>query len=180
MIITTKRLVLREIEEQDWLPVLAYQSDPRYLRYYDWAERTEQDVHAFVRMFIAQREAEPRTKFQLAITLASNGQLIGNCGIRKKTPDAQEADIGYELDPRYWGRGYVTETARAMLAFGFRELALHRIWAWCIAENVASTHVLEKIGMRQEGHLRQNEWMQGRWWDTLLYAILEHEWETHP
>jgi ribosomal-protein-alanine N-acetyltransferase len=180
MIITTKRLVLREFEEQDWSSVLAYQSDPRYLRYYDWSERTEKDVRAFVHMFIAQRETEPRTKFQLAITLASNGQLIGNCGIRKKTPDAQEADIGYELDPRYWGYGYATEAVRTMLAFGFRELALHRIWAWCIAENVASTHVLEKIGMRQEGHLRQNEWMQGRWWDTLLYAILEHEWETDP
>ncbi|MHB8595245.1 MAG: GNAT family N-acetyltransferase [Ktedonobacteraceae bacterium] len=180
MIITTKRLVLREFEEQDWPAVLTYQSDPRYLRYYDWTERTEKDVRAFVGMFIAWHEAEPRTRFQLAITLASNGQLIGNCGIRKKTPDAQDADIGYELDPRYWGCGYATEAARAMLAFGFRELALHRIWAWCIAENVASAHVLEKIGMRQEGSLRQNEWMQGCWWDTLLYAMLEHEWKTPP
>ena len=137
-------------------------------------------MRAFVRMFIARRDEEPRTKFQLAITLASNGQLIGNCGIRKETPDTQEADIGYELDPHYWGRGYATEAAHAILAFGFRELALHRIWAWCIAENAASAHVLEKLGMRQEGHLRQNEWMQGRWWDTLLYAILEHEWQTHP
>jgi ribosomal-protein-alanine N-acetyltransferase len=180
MIITTKCLVMREFEEQDWSAVLAYQSDPRYLRYYDWSERTEQNVRAFVRMFIAQREAEPRTKFQFAITLASNGQLIGNCGIRKKTADAQEADIGYELDPRYWGCGYATEAAHAILAFGFRELALHRIWAWCIAENVASAHVLEKLGMRKEGHLRQNEWMQDRWWDTLLYAILANEWQAHP
>ncbi|HVB20990.1 MAG TPA: GNAT family protein [Ktedonobacteraceae bacterium] len=172
MIITTNRLVLREFAEEDWSAVIAYQSDPRYLHYYDWQERTEQDVRAFVRMFIAQHEEEPRTKFQLAITLASNGQLIGNCGIRKKTSDAQEADLGYELDPRYWGCGYATEAARAILTFGFRELGLHRVLAWCIAENAASAHVLEKIGMRQEGHLRQNEWMQGRWWDTLLYAIL--------
>ena len=180
MIITTKRLVLREFAEDDWSAVLTYQSDPRYLRYYDWSERTEQNVRAFVRMFTAWREEEPRTKFQLAITLASDGQLIGNCGIRKKILDAREADLGYELDPRYWGCGYATEAARAILAFGFQELALHRIWAWCIAENLASAHVLEKIGMRQEGHLLQNEWMQGRWWDTLLYAILEHEWQTHP
>ena len=92
-----------------------------------------------------------------------------------KAPGAQEADLGYELDPRYWENGYATEAARALLAFGFQELGLHRIWAQCIAENVASAHVLEKIGMQQEGHLRQNEWMQGRWWDTLLYAILETE-----
>ena len=180
MILTTKRLVLREFEEEDCSAVLAYQSDPRYLRYHDWTQRTEQDVRAFVQMFIVRREEEPRTKFQLAMTLAPHGQLIGNCGIRMNTPDAREADLGYELDPRYWGCGYATEAARALVAFGFHELGLHRIWAWCIAENIASTRVLEKIGMRQEGHLHEHEWMKGRWWDTLLYAILEREWQTHP
>ena len=178
MILKTKRLVLREFEEEDWRAVLAYQSHPLYLRYNPWTHRTEQDVRAFVRMFLAQRQDSPRTKFQLAITLAPGGQLIGNAGIRTKTPDAWEADIGYELDPGYWGRGYATEAARTLLDFGFRELNLHRVWAWCIAENTASAHVLEKIGMRQEGHLRENEWMKGRWWDTLLYAIVEHEWHT--
>ena len=121
MILTTKRLVLREFEEEDWPAVLAYQTDPRYLRYYDWTQRTEQDVRAFARMFIVQREEEPRTKFQLAITLAPGGQLIGNCGIRMKTPGVREADLGYELDPRYWENGYATEAARALLAFGFQE-----------------------------------------------------------
>ncbi len=176
MILTTKRLVLREFEEEDWAAVLTYQSDPLYLRYYPWTHRTEQDVREFVQKFLAQREEEPRTKFQLALTLAQDGQLIGNCGIRMKTPAAREADIGYELDPRHWGRGYATEAASKLLSFGFRDLRLHRIWAWCIAENVASARVLEKIGMRQEGRLCENEWMKGRWWDTLLYAILEHEW----
>ena len=180
MILTTRRLVLREFEEEDWSAVLAYQSDSLYLRYYHWTQRTEQDVLEFVRMFIAHREEEPRTKFQLAITLASDGQLIGNCGIRMKTPGAQEADIGYELNPRYWGIGYATEAASELLAFGFRDLELHRIWAWCIAENAASARVLEKIGMRQEGRLREQEWMQGRWWDTLLYAMLDHEWQIRP
>lgn len=177
MILTTKRLVLREFEEEDWSTVFAYQSDPRYLRYNHWTHRTEQDVRDFVRMFLGQREEEPRTKFQLAITLASDGRLIGNCGIRMKTPDAREADLGYELDPHFWGSGFATEAASRLLAFGFRDVGLHRIWAWCIAENLASARVLEKIGMRQEGHLRENEWMQGRWWDTLVYAILEQEWQ---
>jgi [ribosomal protein S5]-alanine N-acetyltransferase len=85
--------------------------------------------------------------------------------------------LGYELDPHFWGSGYATEAANRFLAFGFRDMGLHRIWAWCIAENLASSRVLDKIGMRQEGHLREHEWMQGRWWDTLLYAILEQEWQ---
>ena len=177
MILTTKRLVLREFEAEDWRAVLAYQSHPLYLRYNPWTHRTEQDARAFVRRFIGLSEEERRAKFQLAITLAPGWQLIGNAGIRMKALNDWEADIGYELDPRYWGRGYATEAADALLAFGFRELKLHRVWAQCIAENTASAHVLEKIGMRQEGHLRENEWMKDRWWDTLLYAILEDEWQ---
>ena len=176
MQLTTERLVLRELEEDDWPAVLAYQSDPRYLRYYAWEGRTEEDVREFVRMLAGLKREEPRTKFQFAITLRADGRLIGNAGVRKRSPKAREADIGYELDPRHWGRGYATEAARAVLWFGFEELGVHRIWANCVADNVGSAHVLEKLGMRREGHLREKEYYKGRWWDTLLYAILKDEW----
>ena len=134
-------------------------------------------MKAFVQMFLAQQQEEPRTKVQLAVTLKSNRQLIGNCGIRMKSADAHEGDIGYELSPDHWGHGYATEAARAIVAFGFTQLKLHRISSWCIAENVGSAHVLEKLGMQLEGCLRQNEYFKGRWWDTLLYAILADEWQ---
>jgi RimJ/RimL family protein N-acetyltransferase len=168
---------LREFDEDDWPDVLAYQSDPRYLRYYPWTGRTPEDVQGFVQMFIAQQHEDPRAKYQLAIDLKSASHIIGNCGIRMKSAGAHEADIGFELAPQHWGRGYATEAARAMIGFGFTELGLHRIWSWCIADNVASARVLEKLGMRPEGRLRENEYFKGRWWDTLLYGILNFEWE---
>ena len=177
MILTTERLRLREFVEGDWQAVLAYQADSSYIRYTPWTYRTEADVRQFVHWFIVWQEEQPRKKFQFAITLRGQERLIGNCGIRMRSPGAHEADIGYEFDSRYWGRGYATEAARAMLTLGFGTLGLHRIWAHCIAENVASARVLEKIGMRREGRLRENEWMKGRWWDTLVYAILDYEWE---
>jgi len=177
MQITTERLALREFGEEDWPVVLAYQSDPRYLRFYAWERRTAEEVRAFVQMFIDQQRERPRRKYQLAITLRPGEQLIGNCGIRLKSAGARDADIGYELAPEQWGRGYATEAARALLRFGFEELKLHRIWAWCLAENVASTRVLEKIGMQREGRLRESEWLKQRWHDTLVYGILEHEWK---
>jgi len=176
MMLTTTRLLLREFRESDWQAVLEYQRDPLYLRYNPWMHRTEADARNFVRMCIAWQEEQPRTKFQFAIILKEQARLIGNCGIRMRNLDAHEADIGYELDSRYWGQGYATEAARALLGFGFGELRLHRIWAYCIAENVASARVLERIGMQREGRLREKEWMKGRWWDTLVYAILEREW----
>ncbi len=178
MILTTERLLLREFEESDWPAVFAYQSGAGYLRYNPWTYRSELDVRAFVHMFITWSKEQPRRKYQLAIVLRQDGQLIGNCGIRMQNAHAQIADLGYEIDQRYWNQGYATEAARALLDFGFGHLGLHRIWAQCIAENSASAHVLEKIGMTYEGCHRESEWMKNRWWSILQYAILEYEWRT--
>lgn len=178
MELTTERLMLREFEPGDWPAVLAYQNDPRYLRYYDWTERTPAAVQAFVAMFLGDRQVQPRLRFQLAVVLASSREVIGNCGIRRKTAAAHEGDIGFELAPAQWGHGYATEAARAIVDFGFTELKLHRIWAWCIAENTASVNVLQKLGMQPEGRLRANEYFKGRWWDTRLFGLLNHEWRT--
>jgi RimJ/RimL family protein N-acetyltransferase len=177
MELTTQGLILREFNNHDWPAVLAYQSDPLYLRYTDWTERTPEEVQSFVQGFLDQQPQRPRTKFQLAVELKFSGEFIGNCGIRMASAGGHEADIGYELSPKQWGRGYATEAARAILRFGFTELKLHRIWSWCIAENVGSVRVLEKIGMQPEGRLRDKEYFKGRWWDTLLFAILEDEWQ---
>ena len=95
------------------------------------------------------------------------------------SPNAFQADIGYELDPRHWNRGYATEAAHAIVDFGFRALSLHRVWAWCVADNTGSAHVMEKLGMRLEGRLRENDYYKDRWWDTLMYGILLEEWEEH-
>lgn len=179
MRLETERLILRDFVKDDWRRVWEYASDPLYLRYYEWTERTPESVQEFVGWFLAQQEQKPRFKFQLAITLKSDNRLIGNCGVRKDTVDALEASTGYELDPRYWNHGYATEAAHAIVDFGFRRLQVHRIWAHCVADNTASAHVLEKLGMRQEGRLREKEFYKGRWWDTLLYAILAEEWELH-
>lgn len=119
MQLETDRLILREFVPGDWEAVLAYQSDPRYLRYYAWTGRTAQEARDFVRIFLDLQAARPRHKFQLAVTLKGDDRAIGNCGIRLAAPGARVADIGYEFAPDQWGHGYATEAARAILAFGF-------------------------------------------------------------
>ena len=176
MLRVTSRLVLREFVLEDWPAVLAYQSEPDYLRYYHWTERSADDVQAFVQRFIDWQREEPRYRYQVAVTLQETGELLGNCGLRLEYPGALAGEIGYELAPQHWGNGLATEAARSMLALGFEELRLHRIWAECIAENVGSSRVMEKIGMQREGRHRDKEWFKGRWWDTFTYAILAHEW----
>ncbi len=177
MKLETERLILRDFVKDDWQRVLEYQSNPLYLRYYEWTERTPEAVQEFVGWFLDHQKQKPRIKYQLAITLKSNNQLIGNCGIRMDKANALEGDVGYELDPKHWNHGYATEAAHAIVDFGFSRFGLHRIWSWCVADNHGSAHVLEKLGMRLEGHLRENEYYRGRWWDTLMYGILADEWK---
>jgi len=179
MKLETERLILRDFVEDDWQAVLEYQSDPLYLRYNAWMERTPEAVQEFVGWFLNQQAQEPRIKFQLAIVLKSGGQLIGNCGVRLEKFNAVEADIGYELDPKHWHQGYATEAARAVVDFGFDHFGVHRIWAACLADNVGSAHVLEKLGMKLEGRIRENKYFKNRWWDSLHYAILTDEWQAH-
>lgn len=172
MFLYTPRLILRDFVAGDWPAVLAYQRDPRYLRLYEWEDRTEDDVKRFVQMFVDQQRDQPRTRFQLAVTLKADGRLIGNCGIRLNGVDSHAAEIGYEVAPDEWGRGYATEAARAIVRFGFEELGLHRIGAWTVADNTASIHVLEKLGMTLEGRLRDYERYKGRYWDVLMYGMI--------
>jgi RimJ/RimL family protein N-acetyltransferase len=64
----------------------------------------------------------------------------------------------------------------ALLRFGFETLGLHRVWGYCLAANEASWRVMERLGMQREGLLRENEYLQGRWWDTAVYGLLASEW----
>jgi ribosomal-protein-alanine N-acetyltransferase len=176
MRIETERLILREFVEADWPAILAYWRDPRYLRFYQETKDRESAVRELISRFVAAQTEEPRLVWQLAITDPLSGRLIGNCGIRVKDPVRREANIGYELDPNVWGHGYATEAARAILRFGFETLGMHRVWAECVADNTGSWRVMERLGMRQEARFREHQWFRDRWWDTLIYAILDHEW----
>ena len=130
---------------------------------------TEQDARAF----LAIKDPD---KIWLAITLRRDGRQIGGIGL---TVDAQHqhAELGYWLGVPYWGKGYATEAARAMLRYGFHDLGLHRIFASHFKHNPASGNILRKLGMCYEGCQREHL----RKWDQLvdseLYGLLRKEWE---
>lgn len=180
MEIATERLRLREFVRDDWRAVLEYQRDPRYLVYYPWENRTENDARVFVQMFLDWQDERPRRRFQLAITRRRDGLLIGNCGIRRVPGNDRYAEIGYELNPDFWGRGYATESAIAMVQFGLDDLGLRRITSWCIADNAASARLLERLGFSLVRRQSRQEYFKGRWWDTLTYALAADQWHHRP
>lgn len=171
MELTTRRLRLREFKEEDWRATLAYQKDPRYLQFYEWEERNEPEVKHLIEMFIHWQKETPRRKYQLAVCLAGEDELIGNCGIRKDRAEARLADMGYEIAPQHWGRGYATEAARRIVQFGFEALGVERITAEFVEENARSRRVLEKAGLKFDHRREARLWFKGRDWNTLVYAI---------
>lgn len=174
--IWTQRLLLRELTEEDQEGVHSYASDPEVVRYMDWGPNTEQETANFIQRSIASQQEHPRMNYTLAIVLKAEGRLIGSCGIHISSPENKEGWIGYCLNRHFWGRGYATETASALVGFGFAQLSLHRIFATCVPANTASAHVLEKTGLKSEGHLREHRWVKGAWRDSLLYATIDREW----
>jgi RimJ/RimL family protein N-acetyltransferase len=110
-----------------------------------------------------------------AITLTSTGELVGSIDLRIK-PEHRHAEIGYIIAREYWGNGYVTEAAMAMLRLGFETLNLNRIYAHHMTHNPASGRVMRKIGMRYEGTMRQHIIKWGEVRDIAFYGITREQW----
>jgi RimJ/RimL family protein N-acetyltransferase len=104
------------------------------------------------------------------------GAFVGHFNLHRTSVEHRQGEIGYVLHPDQQGCGYATEGAALMLRLGFEELDLHRIVGRLDARNAASARVLERLGMRREAHLRENEHVKGEWVDELVYAILVDEW----
>ncbi|NMG07603.1 GNAT family N-acetyltransferase [Brasilonema sp. UFV-L1] len=172
----TQRLILRDFTKSDWQGVHSYACDPEVVRYEPFGPNSEEDTKSFLQRQIKLQRQQPREHFGLAVTLKDNKQFIGSCSISITNQDQREASIGYDFAKEFWGQGYATEAARKLLHFGFQQLNLHRIFATSDPKNILSMRILVKIGMRQEGYLREYEWVKGEWRDRLLYAILEREW----
>lgn len=172
----TERLVLREFAERDAPACNAYESIEEVARYQSHPVRTLEESLEYIRESMATAREVPRRVFDLAIVLRETGGLIGRVGLAVKDPEAREGTLWYVLHPACWGHGYVPEAARAMLDYGFRELALHRVFVDVDPDNRASRRVAEKLGMRREAHFVENAWLKGRWTDSVIYALLEREW----
>ncbi len=153
-----------------------YASDPETVRYMGWGQNNREDTRNFMQRVIASQKEEPRKNFEVAVTLKERNTLIGGGRISISDERHREGFIGYILNRDFWGQGYATELAQALIAFGFEKLGLHRIYATCDIENKASAHVMEKIGMQREGRLREHRLQGKNWRDQYLYAILDREW----
>ena len=133
---------------------------------------TEQNAREYLATCQSEAATGPITRF--AITLRDSGEFLGGIGFRLDL-DHRHAELGYWIGVPYWGHGYATEAARAMLSYGFDTLGLHRIYASHVAGNDASGRILLKIGMKYEGRLRGHICKWGEFQDLECYGILKED-----
>ena len=166
----TPRLILRKLEITDAEDIFAYASNPEVALYTSWeAHRSINETYEYLNNIVFQLYRSGKG-MAWGIVEKENSKLIGNCSLHI-TSVHRRAEMGYALSRAYWGKGLMTEAAKAAIAFGFHVMHLQRIQAICNLDNVASARVLEKSGMQFEGILHNYIFEKERCWDVRMYAI---------
>jgi RimJ/RimL family protein N-acetyltransferase len=172
--ISTDRLILRRFTYDDSGDILEFISHPSVSKVVTEIEATSSGVIKYIDTQNSYELFEKDKCFDLAIEIEENNKVIGLLTLIFK--DHRQGQIGWALGVSYRGKGYATEAARALMDYSFNVLSLHRIYADTTNENTASWKVMERLGMRKEACLKQSEFRDGKWLDSLTYAILETEW----
>lgn len=177
----TERLVLRpyRIDDLDFLADMAARAEVVQYLYEEVRDRPEVSAELELRARLTSIQKED-DRLLLAVELATDGTVVGDVNLHYVSAQHRQGAVGWVFHPDHQGKGYATEAAVVMLRLGFEELELHRIVARCDARNTASVRVMERLGMRREAHLIENEFFKGEWSDELVYALLRAEWMGSP
>lgn len=170
----TEHFNLRKINENDIAAIFNYGSNPNVSKQVSWeTHQTVADTRVFVDMIV--EGYEQGTKALWGMELKSTGKLVGTIDFVTIQERHRKAEIGYVLSEDCWGKGYMTEATRRIIAFGFEELQLERIQARCFVENEGSARVMEKVGMSFEGIMRNAMFAKGKFQDLKMYAIVSDD-----
>jgi RimJ/RimL family protein N-acetyltransferase len=173
-VLRTERLVIRPIEARDAEALAAYRGLPEVCRYVPFEP---QDVAAVERRIREQWNRDTPDGGNRQFVAELDGRVIGDIVLFWHGESRDVAEIGWMMNPDAGGRGFATEAARAVLAFGFRELGIRRVTALLDELNVASARVAEKLGMRLEARHVEATIFKGELSTELIYALLAREFE---
>ncbi len=187
----TDRLLLREFLPSDRDSLLAFPRNPGQLKYMLFSLSTEAEVNDFLSLALSGGDDPERLEWHIAVELLPGlaevpadsaspaggkaSRWIGSVDLMLERSGAVEAELGYFFLEEHWGKGYAAEASGALLDFAFDSLGLHRVWGKCHTENRGSARVMEKLGMKREGTVREHAWMGDHWRSSYLYGILDRE-----
>ena len=166
----TPRLLLREVNSDDALDIFEFASDRQVTKYTFWnTHRSIEDTGKFI-SFLKSPD-----NVTWAIVLKESELVIGYCFFHSLERDHKKAEISFGISRDYWGQGYATEAVREVLSYGFEKGKLRRIEGTCMLENLASSRVMEKLGMKFEKVIQNARQKNSVYYDLNLYILSSHE-----
>lgn len=183
--LTTDRLRLRPYVESDaeaQLRILSREDVSRFLLQDPW---TAEVAETQIAKRIPRTGLETESRALALVIETADGldslegsRVIGDIALWLEDGSEEKAEIGWILDPAAGGHGFATEAVIAVLNVAFDHYGLHRVFAQMDARNTASAKLAQRIGMRQEAHLRKDWWSKGEWTDTLIFGMLASDRQT--
>lgn len=165
----TKRVVLRELTNEDAGALFAIFSNAKVTKYYGMPPMTNPlQANALIERFATS--AEQQIGIRWAIEEKESGQVVGTIGFHSWSKVHLRAEVGYELEPNAWGKGYLSEALKTVCTYGFESMGLNRIGAIVFVENVASQNTLLRNGFEKEGLLRDYMMQENEAHDVFVYS----------
>ena len=173
-VLTTERLILREVEDDDYQDMYEYSKLPYVGPSAGWQPHgSPAETKAIIKMFQGKRKYGQLGVF--SVILKNSGKMIGTIELHTYTI-GHKAELGYTISPYYWGKGYAVEASKKLIAWGFDTLGLKRIECATFPDNAQSRRVCEKLGLTHEGIRRKGYLLyNGTVADIDCYSIIDDE-----
>ncbi|MGZ7209868.1 MAG: GNAT family N-acetyltransferase [Methanobacterium sp.] len=173
--IHTERLFLRKISLNDAETLFQYWSDPEVTKYLNVNTFSKiEQAYSMIRLLNSLHTK--REGIRWAITVKKDKSIIGTCGYNNWIKRSSRGEIGYELGRKYWGKGYAREAVKEILKYGFKKMNFNRIEAFTVPEAISSIKLLEELGFKKEGLLKEYGYWNGKYWDENIYSLLKKDW----
>ena len=175
VVVETERVVVRTFRPEDIDDAHAWYGDPEVARYTLWEPHSREESEARVRRLAAiVPPGEIGEWVEYAVALKGEGRVVGSVSLKIDDTYGRQAELGWFFNRGYQGRGLAAEATAALMRHGVG-LGVHRFFAMADPRNTASTRLMARLGMRQEGYYRESCFYKGEWSDDVLYAVLARE-----
>lgn len=176
----TDRLFIRPVNIDDKASIFKYRSDFETNKFQSLAVESMENMDDFFQKISFEINI-PGTWFQFVIIEQKSDSLIGDIGVHFLETDStnRQVEIGYTLDRNFRGKGYATEALTKIIDYLINHLNKHRIIASIDPANVKSIQLIERLGFRKEAHFIESLFLQGKWVDDVIYAMLAREWKNN-
>jgi RimJ/RimL family protein N-acetyltransferase len=169
------RVRLRWLTDRDVDALFAIFSDERMMRYWSSTAMKER-AEAEAMLVRIHRQFADKLGFQWGVERRADGELLGTCTLFNVHPANMRAEVGYCLRSAHWGQGYMGEALATLIDYAFGILGLRRLEADVDPGNASSLRILDRMGFRREGLLRERWSVGGEIQDSVFLGLLAREW----